>query len=386
MTSDNGDGDGDGGGVVVEKDDGDGDDNGGGVVVAKGGDGDGDKKGGRRRRHRPRRRRRWVKALLWGWASFAVLLLALWFGVYIWVGGRFDDILSGAISRAEFAGHRVVYRGLTRGGFPRSVLRVYRGLEIRFTNGLYLESAALAAEYFMADPRRAELRGEKILLRSAGGGDFGAFELGGEAVSLLLRRELTGEARGVSLRSEGVRFRRVDGLGATFAEMAADLDVAAADADHTLDFSFSFGGGEGLASDDGDGDGAGASAWLGDFLLEGRFFGDLLGSYDRYGILYWRDSGGYVEMDVLRFGSGAALIEADGSLALDGEARPLGSGRFIFSGGEELLEELGMSREMALLLGGGEGGELLRLELSWRAQDGTLFVGGFPVYEFDPLF
>ncbi|MGR4000874.1 MAG: DUF2125 domain-containing protein [Alphaproteobacteria bacterium] len=336
--------------------------------------------------------RRWLRRLLWGWLSFGVLVLVVWFGVYIWLGGRLDGILSDVIGRAEYAGHRVVYRGLSRGGFPVSIRRIYRGVEVYFANGLYFESPVLSAEYFMIDPRRAELRGEGIVLRSfGGGGDFGDFELGLEDGLLLLRRELTGAARGVSLRGGGVRFSRPGGLGVSFRSVAADLDVAEEGSEHTLDFLFSFAGGEGLGLG---GDGVlDNSAWRSDFLLRGRFFGEVLGVYDRYGVLFWRDSGGYIEMDTLRFASGAATIEAMGSLALDAEARPLGSGRFLFSGGEALLEELGMSQEAAAALSGGGGGvsgdgdgDLLRMDLSWRIQEGTLFVEGFPVYEFEPLF
>ena len=116
--------------------------------------------------------------------------------------------------------------------------------------------------------------------------------------------------------------------------MTADLSGATAEEAHTLSFAF---GAEGVK-------GAGGIQNERDFSLSGRLYGPIPQGFASLWLAAWRDSGGYLELDQVRFASGAATITARGSLTLDRENYPLGTGHFVFSGGADLLDLTGHDR------------------------------------------
>ena len=362
--------------------------------------------------------RRAARLVLFG-AALASATGLVWLGLYGWAGGRLDRVIAEALLQAEHRGLEVAYGSYRRGGFPRSVRRAYGEVEARGANGFYMQSPEVAVEFFLADPRRAELRWAGLVVRGltpeplerAGGeARLQPVEWSTGTARVLFRRRLSGEAESVTWEAEKLRFLRADGPLLEAASLRAEARVPqgpategaeggtaggpAGEGGEPVAFSFAF---EELvarlpAEEQG---AAGERRDLGDVRVAGRIFGPLSGAGGlgaRFALAAWRDQGGYLELDELRFASGPATIAATGALALDGAGRPEGAGRFIFSGGGELSAELALPPEQqavlsALAAANGAGpGEEIRLDLSWRIQEGLLFVEGIPFYRFNPLF
>ena len=166
--------------------------------------------------------------------------------------------------------------------------------------------------------------------------------------------------------------------------LTADLSGATAEEAHTLSFAF---GAEGVK-------GAGGIQNERDFSLSGRLYGPIPQGFASLWLAAWRDSGGYLELDQVRFASGAATITARGSLTLDRENYPLGTGHFVFSGGADLLDSLGMTGQAEPVAPteeteaetGEEAAPALELEFAWRAQNGRLYVNDIPLFQLRPIF
>ncbi len=101
------------------------------------------------------------------------------------------------------------------------------------------------------------------------------------------------------------------------------------------------------------------------------------------GLPQWRDGGGLLEVRSFRLQWGAIEISATGSLALDGEMRPIGALTARIKGHDELLDiavaagtmderNLAAARAVLGLLAAAGGGVL---SVPVRLQDGRLFLG-----------
>jgi hypothetical protein len=131
--------------------------------------------------------------------------------------------------------------------------------------------------------------------------------------------------------------------------------------------------------------------------LDAGFMGRLPPGALAESIRAWRDDGGTVEVKRLDVAWGALAIDGNGTLALDGENRPLGAFTAKIAGLAETLDALGeagliAAREAAamkiaigLFSRAEPGGDHKRLTLPLTAQDGVLFIAGLPLVRLDPL-
>lgn len=114
-------------------------------------------------------------------------------------------------------------------------------------------------------------------------------------------------------------------------------------------------------------------------------------------IAVWRDGGGIVDVRRATMMWGPLAIEADGTLALDAQNRPLGAGTARVRGYGETIDALvgsgavgardGATVKIALNLlarpaGNGQGREL---EVPLTVQDGRLYAAGFALMRVQPL-
>lgn len=345
---------------------------------------------------KPSRVRRILKRIIFTWLVSFVLVFALWFGVYLWIGKQFDEILNHAITVAEYEGHAVNYQRFERGGFPHSVRRSYGQVQAEFVEFGTLLSPQITAEFFLIDPTRAEIRSPRLEFQGKAPrlGDT-RHVLG--ATTLLLRRSFNGQAESVTLTSHDLQLSRTKGgplsIDRLEAQVRAPNDAARAEKGHTLELSADFQGIHAEAFNQ--------SGNPGFLTLEALLFGRLPSNASALELFAWRAGGGYLEITELRFSSGPAEFDIKGTLTIDNTNRPLGAGTLQFSSDTGLLGALGLDTRGAEKLKGlfnqlfplfppkedeASPKPAIQFDLPWRIQDGDLFVGPKKVFTFTPLF
>ena len=131
--------------------------------------------------------------------------------------------------------------------------------------------------------------------------------------------------------------------------------------------------------------------------LDAAFMGKLPPGTLGQSVRAWRDDGGTVEVKRLEMEWGQLEIDGSGTLALDGEDRPLGAFTARIAGLRETLEALGqaglispreaaaMNVAVSLFARASPGDERKRLNLPLSAQDGLLSIAGLPLMRLGPL-
>ncbi|MBI3453434.1 MAG: DUF2125 domain-containing protein [Rhodospirillales bacterium] len=133
------------------------------------------------------------------------------------------------------------------------------------------------------------------------------------------------------------------------------------------------------------------------FYLQSRFKGRLTPGSFAEAVERWRDDGGAIELDRLSLIWGPFEFDGDGTLALDGENRPLGAFTARLRGYGEALDAMaatGIIRPFAaagtkialnvLARQPGQPGDG-RVSVALAAQDGQLYVANVPLLRLAPL-
>lgn len=128
--------------------------------------------------------------------------------------------------------------------------------------------------------------------------------------------------------------------------------------------------------------------------LQFTLVGDIPHGDPQVSIAHWRDDGGIVEVEKLRLDWGKVQADADGTLALDNEMRPLGALTARVRGHGALVDAAVASGQMSpadsktakAVLGvlAAAGGGVLSVPVD--LQDGTAFLGPVAVARLRPLF
>ena len=320
------------------------------------------------------RRRKWL--LLGLAASGLGLAMALWVSVYLWTANYIDERVQELLASATATGWQISYETIKNGGFPLLVSRRFINLQAEHEGLFRLTSPDPEVRLSIADPSQGRILWSAARLEGVrfgvGGFDFvtGKSELDLHQPPYEGATEITLTLRDFAVVPPSTEAEALPALTAKV--LTANLSGALPEEAHTVAFAF---GAEGVLG--------GGSTNPRDFSLAGRLFGLLPGGEASVWLAAWRDNGGYVELDSVEFASGAATITANGSLTLDRENYPLGTGRFIFSGGPDLLGSLGMTKPNPSAEGEEEN---IELEFSWRAQNGKLHINDIPIFQLRALF
>ncbi len=341
--------------------------------------------------------RRWRRRK-WLWIGLAAsglgLAVLVWVAVYLWTTNYIDERIADLLAGAQAVGWQISYETIEGGGFPFFVSRRFIGLQAEQEDLFRLASPDPEMRLSIVRPSQARLLWSALHIQDVqfgvGGFDFAT----GESQLDLHQPPYEGTAEVVLVLRDFsvvpttlVLPQAIPALRAKV--LTASLRGAVPEEAHTLSFRF---GAEGVTS-------ATNTESERDFSLSGKLYGPLPQGLASLWLAAWRDSGGYLELDQVRFASGAATITARGSLTLDRENYPLGTGHFIFSGGAELLDSLDMSGQAEPTApieteseskqeaeAKQEAEPALELEFAWRAQNGTLYVNDIPLFRLRPLF
>lgn len=131
--------------------------------------------------------------------------------------------------------------------------------------------------------------------------------------------------------------------------------------------------------------------------LEARLMGTLAAGPAAESLARWRDSGGTVEISRLDLGYGSLDLNANGTLALDGDAQPIGAFTTRIRGFFQAVDALRRQRLIGdraaitakLVLGAlarrGSEGERPTLSIPLTLQDRLLYAGPVPLIEVPPV-
>jgi hypothetical protein len=129
-----------------------------------------------------------------------------------------------------------------------------------------------------------------------------------------------------------------------------------------------------------------------------RVQGRIAGSKFAEAVKVWRDDGGTLEVGKFALAWGALLLEADGTLAIDAENRPMGAATARIAGFGETIDALATSGAIRPAMGAGlkialtlmarqepGAGNRPRVTIPMTAQDGAFSVERFRLFAIPPL-
>lgn len=303
----------------------------------------------------------------------ALLLAALWCGYWYWLAGTVERQVAD-LARPGRRPVRLETAAAQVTGFPATLRITLDAPRLHTPDGETWSAGELQARLNPLRPDRLhilvppEVRGDGPLALHVESGTLDLALLGEE-------REGTLAAATLSLTAHGGEQLRVEGLVAS-ARQTGEATLLSVGAEAVA-------GSSGILP-------TGTATTLQDLAGQVSLPAPPPASLDVAGLVAWRDAGGTLEIETLRFDWQAMTVSLEATLALDGGLRPLGAGTLRLHNAAAALDALQRSG----LLSGKEV-ERWRLilaalpkrdidgksfvELPLAAQDGLLYVGPFPV-------